>query len=139
MSIPNPLAGVVSYLVGVSAVYTATGGRVFGAELPRAQAPTMPQAAVVVTLAGGGGPASDAPELRVTCDVTCYGATPYLALELYLTVRAGLRALARDTWASTLLHSAVEVAGPMQLRDPEMRWPFVWSSWRVFASETPVV
>ncbi len=135
MSIPNPLAGVVAFLVGTPEVYNATGGRVFGSELPKNQAGAMPQAAVVVRAAGGGGPASDVPYLALTVDATCYGATPYAALELYLVVKAALRDLRRDTMASALLHSAVEVAGPLDLRDPDTHWPFCWSSWRVLAGE----
>jgi len=138
VTIANPLAGLVAYLVGDTNVYTATAGRVYGGELPKSQAGEMPRATVLCALSGGGGPASDAPELRVTCDVSCYGATPYAALELYLTVRAALRTLARDTGASALLHSAVETAGPLELREPDVRWPVVWSSWRVIASERPV-
>ena len=135
MTMPNPLQGVVVYLVGVPEVFTATGGRVFGSELPKVEASNMPRPAVVVSLVGGGGPASDAPEMRATVDVACYGATPKGATDVYLVVREALRGLRRSTNANALLHTAVELSGPMEMRDEETRWPLTWSSWRVVVGE----
>jgi len=135
MSIPNPLTAVRSHLLNDADVLTLAGVRVYAGELPKTEASAMPRQAVVVTLAGGAGPASDVPIMQIVIDVTCYGATGLQATSLYLATRAALRTLRRDLAADSLLHSAVELSGPMELRDPDTDWPLTWSSWRVIASE----
>jgi hypothetical protein len=139
MSIPNPLLALRLYLLYDPAVSALALERVYAGELPKAEADNMPRYAVVATLAGGSGPASDAPIMQVTVDIACYGATVMQATGLYLAVRAALRTLRRATDdGEALLHSAVEIAGPMELRDPETKWPLTWSSWRILAGETSI-
>jgi hypothetical protein len=135
MSIANPLTALKSHLLYDGGVSDLVGSRVFAGELPKNEADNMPRYTVVATLAGGGGPASDVPLMYVTVDVTCYGATGLQATTLYLAARQALRTLRRTTLSESLLHSAVELAGPLELRDPDTHWPFTWSSWRIIASE----
>ena len=135
MSIANPLTAVRAHLLNDAGVLSLAGVRVYAGELPKTDASAMPRQAVVVTLAGGGGPASDVPIMQIVIDVTCYGATGLQATSLYLAARSALRTLRRDLAADSLLHSAVELSGPMELRDPDTDWPLTWSSWRVIASE----
>ena len=135
MSIPNPLTALRSHLLDDPDLRTLTGPRIYAGELPKSEADNMPRYAVVATLAGGGGPASDVPIMYVTVDVTCYGATGLQATTLYLAARAALRTLRREMQSESLLHSAVELSGPLELRDPDTHWPFTWSSWRVVAGE----
>ena len=135
MSIANPLTAVRSHLLNDAGVLLLAGVRVYSGELPKSEADNMPRQAVVVTLAGGGGPASDVPIMQIVVDVTCYGATGLEATTLYLAARAALRTLRREMLSDSLLHSAVEVSGPLELRDPDTHWPFTWSSWRVVAGE----
>ena len=135
MSIANPLTAVRSHLLNDADLRMLAGVRVYSGELPKTEASNMPRQAVVVTLAGGGGPASDVPIMQVVVDVTCYGASGLQATSLYLAVRSALRTLRREMLSDSLLHSAVEVSGPLELRDPDTHWPFTWSSWRVVAGE----
>jgi hypothetical protein len=135
MAIPNPLTAVRTHLLSNPDVLTLAGTRIYAGELPKGEADNMPRCAVVATLAGGGGPASDLPIMYVTVDVTCYGATGLQATTLYLAARSALRTLRREMLSDSLLHSAVELSGPLELRDPDTHWPFTWSSWRVVAGE----
>jgi hypothetical protein len=135
MTIANPLTAVRAHLLNDADLRTLASTRVYAGELPKTEASNMPRQAVVVTLAGGAGPASDVPIMQIVIDVTCYGATGLQATSLYLATRAALRALRRDLAADSLLHSAVELTGPRELRDPDTDWPLTWSSWRVIASE----
>jgi hypothetical protein len=131
----NPLTAVRALLLGDAGVLTLAGARVYAGELPKNQASLMPRQAVVVSYAGGGGPASDVPVMRPVIDVTCYGATGLQATTLYLAARAALRGLRREFLADSLLHSAVELSGPLEIRDPDTTWPYTWSSWRIIAGD----
>lgn len=135
MSIPNPLTALRGHLLSDPDVLALAGTRIYAGELPKGEADNMPRYAVVATLAGGSGPASDVPVMYVTVDVTCYGATGLQATTLYLAARSALRTLRREMLSDSLLHSAVELSGPLELRDPDTHWPFTWSSWRVVAGE----
>jgi len=135
MSIPNPLTALRSYLLSDPGALGLASTRIYAGELPKSEADNMPRYAVVATLAGGSGPASDVPIMYVTVDVSCYGATGLQATTLYLAVREALRTMRRDMLSDSLLHSAVELTGPLELRDPDTHWPFTWSSWRVVAGE----
>jgi hypothetical protein len=135
MSIGNPLTALRAYLIADAGILTLASTRVYAGELPKTEADNMPRAALVARLAGGSGPASDVPALYVTVDVTCYGATGLQATALYLAAREALRGLKRDQLVDNVLHSAVELSGPLELRDPDTHWPLTWSSWRVIASE----
>lgn len=135
MTIANPLTAIRAHLLDDADLRTLAGVRVYAGELPKKEADNMPRQAVVVTLVGGAGPASDVPIMQITIDVTCYGATGLQATSLYLATRAALRNVRRDMAADALLHSAVELSGPRELRDPDTDWPLTWSSWRIIASE----
>ncbi len=135
MTIANPLTALRAHLLSDAGILALAGVRVYAGELPKADATLMPRYALVASLAGGGGPASDVPIMRVTIDVTCYGATGLQATTLYLAAREALRTLRRELVSESLLHSAVELSGPLELRDPDTEWPFTFSSWRVVAGE----
>jgi hypothetical protein len=124
----DSLAGYLRAYPGVNAL---AGVRVYPAELPAEQADDQPRYAVVVVPMGGSGPASDERWLMPKIDVTCYGATPKQARTLWLAVGAALQELRRAVWAGCLLHSAIPLAGPIQMRHPETHWPMVWGSWQV--------
>lgn len=135
MAIPNPLTALRTHLLSDAGVLALASTRIYAGELPKSEADNMPRSAMVATLAGGSGPASAVPIMYVTVDVSCYGATGLQATTLYLAMRAALRTLQRELFADSLLHSAVEIAGPLELRDPDTHWPFTWSSWRIIAGE----
>lgn len=137
MSVPDPTAALVAYLRADTALYALVGARVYGAELPASEASHMPRAAVVVRDAGGMGARSEAPVWTPRVDVWCYGATPLEAKAVHLAVHAALRVLHRQVHAGALLHAASPGSGPHADRDPDTRWPLVWSSWTVIAGEEP--
>jgi hypothetical protein len=131
--LPDFLDGLVDYLRAGAGVYELAAGRIYPAELPAADAKLMPRYAVVLIPAGGMSEASDVPLQSPRVDVFCYGASPKQARMLYYESARALKALARDVHALTLLHSAVQSAGPLVGRTPE-GWPMCWASWIIKAS-----
>jgi hypothetical protein len=127
------LDGLVDYLRHDAGVYALTGSRVYPAELPASEASTMPRYAIVLVPAGGMSEASNVPLQSPRVDLFCYAATPKQARMLYYESARALKALARDVHALTLLHTAVQSAGPLVGRTPET-WPMCWASWIIKAS-----
>lgn len=146
MPIPDPLAAVVSYLLADTEVQVQVGLNVFGAELPPLPdlGFTMPAKCMVVAYAGGTaigpGARSKVPIGLYRMDVKAYGATPFDASAVYLAamdrlVRTLERSVERGT---TLLHNAVIAGGPIGLRDSDLDWPMVLSTYEIMISEVTV-
>jgi hypothetical protein len=131
--LPDFLDGLTDYLRQDPGVYALAANRIYPAELPAAEAKDMPRYAIVLIPAGGMSEASDVPLQSPRVDVFCYAATPKQARMLYYESARALRVLARDVHALTLLHSAVQSAGPLVGRTPET-WPMCWASWIINAS-----
>jgi hypothetical protein len=131
MSYVDWLDGLVGYLRAHPDVAPLAGARIYPAELPADEAVDMPRYAVVMEPMGGKGPASAARDLRPRVDITCYGATPKQSRMLWLAVADALQELNRATFANSLLHNALLLAGPIQTRHPETHWPLTWGSWQV--------
>lgn len=139
---PDVAAAVVAYLVEDDEVYEATEGRIFGAELPRAEAASMPRACVVVQASSGGFGVyqrSWAPLGNSRVDVRCFGADPFGAMAVYRAVHPALKRLTRRSQGDTLLYSITPSIGASQLREPDTGWPFVFASYNVFAAEVAVI
>jgi hypothetical protein len=139
-AIADPIAAVRALLAADADVAALLAARVFGGELPGAEAKLMPRAAIVVRPAGGtqsiGGEWQDFGDTRI--DVRCYGATPREAYALWRTVHPVLKHLKRQVVDETMLHWARPAGGPIAMRDPDTEWPSVNCSWQVLASERPV-
>jgi len=146
MPIPDPLAAVVSYLLADTEVQAQVGLKVFGAELPPLNTLgfTMPVKCMVVAYAGGTaigpGARSKVPLGLYRMDVKAYGGTPFEASAVYLAamdrlVRTLERSVERGT---TLLHNAVVAGGPIGLRDGDLDWPMVLSTYEIMISEVAV-
>ena len=138
MTTVDPLAALVAYLKADSAVAALASARVYGAELAPAEATSMPRHAVVC-YATGGQPEHYVKLQAPRVDVMCYGPTPYEAKRLYLTVYDALKGAEREEQTSALIHTALMNGGPLQNREPDTHWPFVWSSWTVTVSEESTV
>ena len=131
------LDALTAYLAHDAGVAALAGARVFPAELPAAEAASMPRGTIVLIPTGGLYAANNVPLQAPRVDVTCYGATPQQARLLSYAAQAALVSLARDAYAQCLLHSAVQGGGPLAGRTPE-GWPYLWSSWIVRAGVEPV-
>lgn len=140
MAEPNLISALIALLKADADVNTATGGRVWGGEVPSGQVDAMPQASVVVQAAGGLGVFGRGyqrhSDKRV--DVICYADSPRAAYQLWLQVRPVLKHMRRQVQAGTVLHWARPSGDATQARDPDTDWPAVLSTWQVLAAEETV-
>lgn len=130
------MGGLRAYIAADADVAALTGTRVFAGEMPQQEADLQPRAAVVVSNAGGP-PKNDWTQLlRWSIDVRAYSTTPYHARKLYLAVHNALELLHRRVIAPgpVLLHSASVSSGPLELRDPDTKWPFVYATYELLAA-----
>lgn len=131
------LIGAVVQLLGADAdVAAIAGGRVFGGELPAAEAAHMPRGALVVKLSGGTSLTADsyveADTQRI--DLVAYGATPREADRLLELAAKVLRQVRRTVAAGVLIHWAKSAGGHLPGRDRDAAWPFAWHPFQVFHS-----
>ncbi len=134
MTIPDPITALIAFFEADTAVNTLTGGRIHGVESPVTEADNQPRKMLVFRMMGGipqGYVSLSVPRV----DFECYGETPFQATRVWLAVLGALKKLARDVHNDTLLHLANQTAGPVQDRDLDTHWPFVWSSWHVWVGE----
>lgn len=137
-TIPEAL---VTFLSAQSFISTLVGTRVFGLELPATESKSMPRNAVVLKMSGGPGglgSSDDRPITRIRFDVLNYGATPLDALSVQRATHCALKSINRNIESGTLLHSAEQSAGPVNLRDPQGNWPLVLETFFVLAAEITV-
>ena len=121
MSTFDAIASVRAFLLANVDVAAITGGRIFGAELPPAEAAEMPRKSIVLSYAGARLPRHVA-SAAYRIDVKAYGET---FAETDAVRRAAGGALLRLQRVSAAGHieSAVHIGGPVQFRDPETNWP----------------
>ena len=134
MTIVDPLAALIVYLKANAGVAALASTRIYGGELPQSEAEAQPRAAIVCHYTGGV-PENDVRIQRPRIDVTCYAATQMSASTLYLAVVEALKRMTRGSRNDTLLHTALQVGGPILDRDPDTHWPFCWSSWTLVSGE----
>jgi hypothetical protein len=128
------IEAVVAYLKSDAGVAALVGTRVYGGELPRSQAATMPQGTVVVSPAGGGLlglSGNDYGDSRV--DIDCYSTTPHQAYKLNLAVYDAMKAIRRRKQGTALLHWSRPSSTGATGRDTD--WPITVSSYQVLAAE----
>jgi hypothetical protein len=133
VSVPDPIGELVALLLDDSEVAEIAGQNVFGGGLPAEVRADMPQAAVVVTAAGGPG-RRGYNRYRVTrVDTTCYGQTLKESWDLHAVVRELLENLRRSGalfWAQTISDGVNGI-------DPKERWPTCFAGYQVLsASDT---
>lgn len=138
------VAALRKYLLSDADVNTLSGGRVFGNELPDAEAALMPRKCVVINSAGLGSRGLAArsymPISSRTKVVRCYGETPYDTRLLFNAVDRALKLLSRrlvtpDGLSAQLLYSAVSTGGVTTAREQQTDWPVSFSSYDVLASD----
>lgn len=135
--IEDLLAALVAHLRAQPVVSSIVGARVFGMELPEAEARHMPRHALVLQPSGGAVPgyAQSLALDSARIDIYSYGPTPFEAMRLRRATRAAMREVTRVRVGTTLLHWALPAGGYAQERDAKTRWPLVWESFTVLASE----
>ena len=140
--IQDPVKAIIDVLKANAAITTLVGTRVFGIELPQAEAASMPRKAIVVKPSGGAGFGvgerdyieHSAPRM----DVFSYGETPFEAAKVRREVYDVLKQLNRTVINTTLIHWVNPAGGLIHLRDADTDWPFVFESFQVFAAERAV-
>ena len=129
--IPDPIEDIRALLLAASSVTALVDDRVYHSELPPAQSASMPEQAVVLALAGGGGRPKLTKIRRLRLDTICYGATLYESQQLHAAVREVLEAFTR--LSGSLL--SVEMAADGQNgRDPLKQWPVCFATYTVLAT-----
>ena len=136
------LKGVIEILEADTPLTDLVSTRIFGAELPRAEVDSMKRKCVVVKYSGSPGGPGSADYTRLfefRVDVLSYGETPFEADKVRRAVYVVFKELSRKAQSSTLFHRAVHSGGPIQVRDNDTDWPFVFDSFDVLAAEEAVV
>jgi hypothetical protein len=125
----DPIGAVISYLNSQPGIINLVESRVYGLELPKADAENMPQQSIVINPAGGIGQASFIETFKIRLDFFCYGETPYDAWRVYLALHIVLKQMDRNVTASTLLLSFIHSAGPFPSRNTLAEWPVIIDTW----------
>lgn len=134
----DALVSVVTYLQADPALTALVGQRVFGQELDRDEAPSMPRKAVVVKTAGSALAWERDGYANLSgyrLDIWHYGETPYEAWRTRLASCQRMKDLERRVVAGVLLHGANRVGGPLPMRDPTTDWPLLIETWELLASD----
>ena len=131
------IKGLIVFLQADAAVAALVGTRVFGQELPRAEADSMPRKAVVLQPSGGtilmGG--SYVKHTAQRFDVISHGETAFQSERVRRAVFDALKALRRVVSLGVLIHWCDPAGGFANLRDPDTRWPINFQSFQAFYAE----
>jgi hypothetical protein len=134
----DAIGALITLLKADATISALLGTRVYGLELPRADADSMPRKAIVINSAGGIGESSYRDVFKYRLDFVCYGETPFEAYEVFRTVRAVLREIERGVTSSTFIYSADHSAGPFSFRDSDTKWPHTIDTWLIKVQDTIV-
>jgi hypothetical protein len=139
VSQPDSVNAVYALLKADTALQARVGPRVFNKELPAAEDVLMPRACVVISPSGGGSLGRAYQQYGdVRVDAFCYGGTLNEAWLVYLDVKAAMKKIERDVWASVLVHWANQSSAGALARDPVSQWPLCLSSYQVLVAEVAV-
>lgn len=130
----DPIAALIDFLQADATISALISTRVYGLELPKADADDMPRQAIVINAAGGIDESSFIAAFKIRLDMFCYGETPQEAWETYLTMKTVLKQMDRNLINSTLLFSAIHSAGPFSSRDQNTDWPVTIDTWILYFS-----
>ncbi len=135
------LTGLIAFLKADATVAGLVGTRVYGAEIPKAEAADAPVAMIVLKASGGsplhGG--SFAQHSSARFDVFCYASTPKAAADVCLAAHSALKAMRRTVHSQVLLAWANEAGGALALRDPDTGWPLRFQPFQIYFADTPVI
>lgn len=140
--IQDPTKAVVDILKANSAITTLVSTRVFGIELPQAEAASMPRKAIVIQPSGGGafpvGSNDFVEHSTLRFDAFCYGETSFEAEKVRREVYDVLKQLRRTVINTVLVHWINPAGGLLSLRDSATDWPVMFQSHEMFFAERAV-
>ena len=131
------ILGLIVFLQADIPLATLVGTRVFGHELPRAEAENMPRKAVVLQPSGGAilMAGSYVQHTSQRFDVFSYGETVFESERVRRAVFDALKPLQRVVSSGVLIHWVDPAGGFANLRDPDARWPINFQSFQAFYAE----
>jgi hypothetical protein len=132
------LAALRTVLLADADVAALCEARVWAAEMPKAEATSMPRCCVVICYAGGFERRATDPIVRPRADVYSYGETFHRAGQVDRAVYSALKALSRERVGEALIHGVFLAGGPVPLRDSDAGWPVMVRSMSVAADERAV-
>lgn len=134
------IEGIRAILLADPTVSTQTAGRVFDNEFPVSYDTSMPQRSVIIRASGGSNQYGQGTlQLRDRRFHTItYGETAHLASVVDTAVSDCLKLFTPGIWAHTYIHWVKLAVGPVSMRDPDLLWPYLTSSYNVLASEITV-
>lgn len=133
---PNYLTGLSAFLKANTAVAALVSTRIWFPEIPEDQEEAMPQKAILLQPAGGAYAADYILLGEPKVDVRCYAQKLDDCMLIYLAVHDALKAMQRTaSYGKLIMHNCTQDGGPLFLREPELNWPFMLSTWTLKASE----
>lgn len=138
----DPIAALIKILQDNPDVSALILTRVYGDELPRTDADSMPRKCVVLKLSGGFASQDYMEHRTFRFDALSYGETPYEAGLVQRTVSPVLQKVGLDNQRvhdGVLIHWVNRGGGPLSLRDPDTDWPLKFESFECFHAEAPIV
>ena len=129
------IAALRAFLLDQDEVVRVVGNRIHGGRLPQSNQDSPPEGAILLRLAGGT-PIGGYVELqRPRVDVIFYHTSPTQADAIRRIVHPLLRAIRPFVQSGTKIHAVEEEGGPIAGVESDTNWPYVFTSWRVLASE----
>ena len=130
----NIIAALRVVLLADETLNSLVGARVFGLELPPAEAAFMPRQCVVLRPSGGVAfqPGSYIEHAYQRIDVFSYGETMFEADAVRDAASTVLRTLRRGRTGGTLIHWVQSAGGWASQRDADADWPVSFQSFQAF-------
>ena len=130
----NIISGLRIVLLADVTLNTMVGDRVFGDELPPAEAASMPRQCVVLKPSGGPAfqPGSYIRHAFQRIDALSYGETPFEANAVRDAVQDVLLQLRRGKTGGTLIHWVQSAGGWTSQRDADADRPVSFGSYQAF-------
>ncbi|WP_339745565.1 DUF3168 domain-containing protein [uncultured Maricaulis sp.] len=128
------IGAVLALLKADAPVAAVVGARVFGSELPKDEAASMPRPAIVVKPSGGlsNAQGSDVQHDTQRFDLVAYGATPNGADALRTKCRRALTDCKRRVIEGALIHWIGVAGGFSAGRDRHAGWPYAFQSFQIY-------
>lgn len=136
--VPDYLRALMEHLKADVDLIPLVGSRVFYPELPPNQSDLVQPAVSLIEAGGLSGATAWQEYGEVRVDIRCWAETPNAARDIWFVVYPSLKQLQRVVQNDTLIHRCSRDGGPITMRDPDTRWPSVWSAWRVLVAEIPI-
>ncbi len=146
MTIPDPMIGMVAFLLGKTPITDLVDARVYGEEIPDDLVETVSDGAtiqqtVLIKRSGMGRSVGDNSRIKFSrprFDVFSYGETPLEAAQLDLACYEALKQMVPHTEGACRMFDVALVAGPVSLRAEDTQWPFTFRTYLVAVAEVAI-